>query len=108
MGHQDLNYWKNKDGTTFTLCTRMALMILAVPQIVQYGGDFEIMVFHADGDPAGGYQDGDVCVRCDIIELGNEINSFMKLYDDPGVMWTRKNTDRTLYLRTISIRRKTL
>ena len=91
MGHQDLNYWKNKDGNYFhAVYTNGTYDISCASNRAVRGGDFEIMVFHADGDPVGGYQDGDVCVRCDIIELGNEINSFMKLYDDPGVMWTRK------------------
>jgi len=91
MEHNDLNYWKNKDGNWFhAVWSNGRYDISAACNKAIAGSDFEIMVFHADGDHVGGYQGADVCVRCDIQGLGDEVNSLMRLYDDPGDDWFRK------------------
>ena len=48
MGHQDLNYWKNKDGTLYCVHECTYDISCASNRAVR-GGDFEIMVFHVDG-----------------------------------------------------------
>ena len=91
MGHNDLNFWKNKDGNYFhAVWSNGTYDISAACNTAVGGSDFEIMMFYTDGNPVGGYQDADVCVRCDIQALGDEVNSLMRLYDDPGEEWYRK------------------
>ena len=89
--HTDKNYWQNHDGNWFhAVWSNKTYDISAACNKAIAGSDFEVMVFHADGEPVGGYQDADVLVRCDIQALGDEVNSLMLLYDDPGVEWYRK------------------
>ena len=90
MSHQDLNYWKNKDGNYFHAVYSNGIHdISCACNRAIAAGDFEIMVFHADGDPVDAMGD-DSSVRCCVEELGTELDRLMLLYDDPGVDWFRK------------------
>lgn len=91
MGHNDLNFWKNHDGNYFhAVWTNGTYDISAACNTAIAGLDFEVMVFYTDGQPVGGYQDADVCERCDILGLADAVVTLQKLYDDPGTEWSRK------------------
>lgn len=97
MGHGDLNFWKNKDGNYFhAIWSNKTYDISAACNTAVAGSDFEVMVFHTDGEPVGGYQDADVCECCDILALTDTVVSLQKLYDDPGEEWYRKKQKKFL------------
>ena len=86
MGHNDLNYWKNKDGNYFhAVWTNGQYDISAACNTAIAGSDFEVMVFHVAGEPVD-----DAGERCDILGLHDTVIALQKLYDDPGTEWSRK------------------
>ena len=91
MGHNDLNYWKNKDGNYFhAVWTNGKYDISAACNMAIAGSDFEVMVFHAGGDPVYDSDNAEVCDRCDILAIHDTVVGLQKLYDDPGTEWSRK------------------
>lgn len=86
----DKNYWQNHDGNWFhALYSNKMFDISCACNKAIAGSDFEIMVFHTDGEPVDGYNES-TTVRCNLENLGDELNSLMQLYDDPGQEWYRK------------------
>jgi len=91
MGHGDLNFWKNHDGNYFhAIWSNGTYDISAACNRAIAGSDFEVMVFHTDGEPVGGYQDATACDRCNILALNDTVVGLQNLYSDPGNEWIRK------------------